>query len=220
MKPFFYFLFAIWTANAVSGTPEPARVLIFLEARADAAAQCKTLLKQYEKALHQRAPGARIEILQETDRPTRFVILESAASESELASAETGARPEWAPLNELLIAPPDQRKHRDFNPAPEAVANATNIYVIAHLDIGPPDLARGQAALNQFVQTARGAAGNVFFQVWQQTNRPNHFNLVAAWSSSSRFDEFASGAATREYRLAVTPLIGSLYDERLYHRID
>ena len=44
--------------------------------------------------------------------------------------------------------------------------------------------------------------------------------VVAAWSSIRRFDEFASGAATREYRLAVTPLIGSLYDERLYHRID
>ena len=56
--------------------------------------------------------------------------------------------------------------------------------------------------------------------MWQQTNRPNHFNLVAAWGNTRRFDEFAAGTATREYRLAVTPLIGSLYDERPYHRID
>jgi hypothetical protein len=43
---------------------------------------------------------------------------------------------------------------------------------------------------------------------------------VAGWSTLRHFDAFAAGAATREYRLAVTPIIGSLYDERLYRRVD
>ena len=82
------------------------------------------------------------------------------------------------------------------------------------------DQARGQAALLRVMDAARHSQGNSSFEAWQQTNRPNHFNIVALWSSLGRLNDFAASAAAREYRTSVAPLIGSLYDERFYRRVD
>jgi hypothetical protein len=78
-------------------------------------------------------------------------------------------------------APPDQRRNRGFDEVAVAVDAKTdvraNVYVVAHLDIGVPDRARTEAALRQLAAAARQSAGNVRFDIWQQTDRANHFNV-------------------------------------------
>ena len=223
----------------------PARVLTFIEVRADAVARARDILQKYESALRQHGGGLEVEALEEIGRPERFVVLESAAVAGALAPAEAAAQDTLAPLNELLTALPDRRTNREFAaPANETQtamsrhgksgarhtnsATATNqpgnerpaLYVVAHLDLAPPDQARGATALQGLIAAARRAPGNLRFAAWQQTNRPNHFNLVAAWSSRTGFDDFTAGAAAREYRATIGPLIGSPYDERLYRLIE
>jgi quinol monooxygenase YgiN len=220
--------------GAAADELQPARVLTYFEANSDAVGRCKSRLGQYLTAVRQYSSLADVMVLQEIDRPQRFIVLETADRTIDLAAAEVRGRQALTALNPLLIAPADRRTHRDFAdvPAPPVAPVASGsahvagksapakIYVVAHLDLGPPDQARGQAALAKMVAAARNSPGNLRFDAWQQSNRPNHFNIVAAWSSQAALDDFANSAAAREYRVSVALLIGSPYDERLYRRID
>jgi quinol monooxygenase YgiN len=205
-----------------------AKILTFIEVRGDAVDRARNILERYEETLRRDGHALRVETLEEIARPERFVILESATRADELTGPEASARETLASLNDFLTAPPDRRANRDFTdvPAESAPASSTNVaspprssselYAIAHLDIGPPDQARGVEALRRFVDAARRSPGNLRFEAWQQSNRPNHFNLIASWTSRSKLDAFTVGTAAREYRASVAPLIGSPYDQRLY----
>jgi quinol monooxygenase YgiN len=227
-------------AGVAAGAPEaqpgtePTKVLTFIEVRSDAVAKGKAILARYDSVLKHRGPDLQVETLEEIGRPERFVVLESAPRAEDLPKAEAETQDNLAPLNELLTALPDRRTNREFAPAATATrtvapkhgdpgdgisGGGTALYVVAHLDLGPPDQARGTTALQGLMAAARRAPGNLSFEAWQQTNRPNHFNLVAVWSSRTGFDDFAAGAAAREYRATIGPLIGSPYDERLYRAV-
>ena len=227
---------ALNLSGVAPGTPvaEPARVLTFIEVRTDSIDEAKTILARYESALARHRADLAVETLEEIGRPERFVVLESAPRAEDLPKAEAETQDNLAPLNELLTALPDRRTNREFAPAATATrtvapkhgdpgdgisGGGTALYVVAHLDLGPPDQARGTTALQGLMAAARRAPGNLSFEAWQQTNRPNHFNLVAVWSSRTGFDDFAAGAAAREYRATIGPLIGSPYDERLYRAV-
>ena len=83
-----------------------------------------------------------------------------------------------------------------------------------------PSRSRGAAALLRFATEARRSPGNLRFDVWQQTDRTNHFNLIAVWTRREKFNDFTSGPAAREFRKSVASMVGSPYDERLYRRTD
>jgi quinol monooxygenase YgiN len=205
---------------------DAARVLTFIETRSDAAAEGRTSLHRYvDELAGQPAAQVRVAVLQEIARPERFVVLEVATNDEELARLEERARPALEPVRDRLNAPPDRRLHRLFGEATGATPPCLTslapaaICVVAHLDVAPPDRDRGEAALQRFAAAARHSAGNLGFEVWQQTDRANHFDFVAAWSSRTNFNAFAAGTAAREFRASVAPLLGSPYDERLYRRI-
>jgi quinol monooxygenase YgiN len=226
LQPLVLAVLSLSCGGAADVQPEPARALTFIEVRRDAVDRGKAILQQYETALRQAASSPHVEVLQELGRPERFVLIETARRTDELAGVEAGAQQILTPLNDLLTAPLDRRAHREFGDVSagtktDSAAKSApgDIYVIAHLDLGS-DQARGQAALNQLTGAARDSPGNLRFEVWQQSSRPNHFNIVARWSSRGPLDEFTASAAAREFRASVAPLIGSLFDDRHYRRID
>ena len=65
-------------------------------------------------------------------------------------------------------------------------------------------------------RTAASTPAICEFDVWQQTNRPNHFTVVEAWGSRGAFDVHEMQKETREFRIKLAPMSGALYDERLY----
>ncbi len=215
------------TAAAAPGESGPARVLTFVDCRSAAVEHCKTLLARYAQALRQHSGRFDVEVAEEIGRPHRFIVLESADDPAKLTSMEASEQRLLDPLNEWLVAPLDRRTHVDFGDVP-ALSQAPpvktdppmSVYVIAHLDLGPPDQARGQAALTQMVAAARRSPGNLHFDAWQQSSRPNHFNMIAAWRSEAALNDFSASAAAREFRATVAPLIGSPFDERLYRRLN
>ena len=62
--------------------------------------------------------------------------------------------------------------------------------------------------------------GNQGFGVWQQTSRPNHFTVVEVWKDQKAYDARGSAAPQRTFRDKLGPMLGALYDERLYRSID
>ncbi|HVW71393.1 MAG TPA: antibiotic biosynthesis monooxygenase [Steroidobacteraceae bacterium] len=200
------------------------RALTFIEVAVQARGNASGALRQRTSALleHQISPG-QIILMQEISRPERFAVLER-----ETPAASTADRWKTHALTESLTddltAPPDQRLNREFDKgAPSAGPSGdvrANLYVITHVDIATPDRSRAETALHRLATAARRSDGNLGFEILQQIDRPNHFNLISAWLSESPFRAFAVSAEARQFRQTLGPLLGSPYDERLFRRID
>jgi quinol monooxygenase YgiN len=214
---------------------DPVRLLTFIEVRSDAATSAHALLRQYAQMLRGGvgAEPIEVQVLQQIDRPEHFVLLESSDRPELLLERERLAQPTLQSITMMLTAPLDRRLHRSFGPAcasgtTETVSSADSaqsaqlsagheaIYVIAHLDIAGPVGDAPRAALERLSTAACHAAGNELFAVWQQSDRGNHFNLVARWSSRGAHSAFSASTAAREFREIVGPRLGSPYDERIY----
>ena len=208
-------LLAVPTVRAAGEAAQRSAVLTFLESRAEAAPRAERDLRRYAQARQEADPNIRILALAELDRPGHFVLLERASG---------GEHPPRAPdvrAEEWLEAPADTRTHRVVAGEVDFAlrgASAGDLYVIAHLDIAAPPTAIGDA-LEALSRAARASLGNRGFEVWQQTGRPNHFNLVSRWDERADLERFCAGEAARAFRARVAGLLGSPFDQRLYCRI-
>jgi len=206
-------LMALGSAVASAADSPEQRILTFMDVRAAAAAQATSLLQSVARDSHR-------ELLKEIARPDRFVLIELSAH-APAASGET-LPPELA---RLLVAPPDRRIHHEFGEpaAGQSMRGGTNqraLYLVAHVDIGGANQPAAQDALRAIQKSGRASAGNLRFDIWQQTNRANHYNVIAAWRRAADLESFEASSAARDFRTVVAPLIGSLYDERRYRRAD
>jgi len=214
---------------------EPVRVLTFVEVRSDATEHAGALLRQYARALREGATPPEVDVLQEIGRPERFVLLVRAEDETALSTRVQRAQAILQSLDPLLTAPLDRRANHLFVPPCAAARGsrvahaeargeaarslARRLYTVAHLDLAGPVQPGPQAALQQLAARACESAGNMWFEVGQQINRGNHFNLVAHWESRRDVEAFAGSAPAREFRARVGPWLGSPYDERLYRTL-
>ena len=67
---------------------------------------------------------------------------------------------------------------------------------------------------------SRRHEGNLRLDVWQQTNRPNHFTVVESWADREAFDAHGAAPETKDFRAHLADMTGALYDERLYRLLD
>ena len=195
-----------------------AAAITFIEVSVEARGHAGGVLRQQANASH-----GQIISLQEISRPERFVVLEREPPDV-LTARGRGTRALIESLTDDLIAPPDQRSNHEFDEITTApgqrVDARANFYVVTHVDIAPPDQSQIETALRKLAAAARQSNGNLSFEILQQIDRPNHFNLISAWIGESPFRAFTSSAAARQFRQTVGPLLGSPYDERLFRRVD
>jgi len=174
-------------------------------------------LKTYKEASRKDEGNTSLEVLQRIDRPNQFVVLGAWADQKAFEAHANGANMKG--LNEKLgttiAAPSDTRTHNPLSVA-AAKAGKDPIYVVTHVDVIPPQKDNGVAALQQLATESRNHQGNLQFDVWQQTNRPNHFTVVEAWANRGAFDVHEMQKPTREFRNKLATMTGALYDERLY----
>ena len=131
------------------------------------------------------------------------------------------ARDLHAKLAPLLASPSDERLHHGLAVGAAPAGSAAGpIYAVTHVDVIPPRKEDGVALLRQLAADSGNDAGNVRFDVLQQTNRPNHFTVVEAWKDRNAFDAHGMAAHTRQFRDRLAPMSGALYDERLYVVLD
>jgi quinol monooxygenase YgiN len=90
---------------------------------------------------------------------------------------------------------------------------------VTHVDVVPQHKDDAVVALEQLAEESQRHGGNVRFDVWQQTNRPNHFTVVETWSSRRTFDAHSMAGETRDFRSKLAGMTGALYDERLYRKL-
>jgi quinol monooxygenase YgiN len=103
---------------------------------------------------------------------------------------------------------------RPLTPQPQA------IYAVTHVDVPKARRAEAEALLKQLSEASRADSGNVRYDVYQQDEpSTNHFTIVAVWASRRALDAYSGTPHWLQFREALGPLLGALYDERLYHSI-
>lgn len=208
---------ATGAAHAEPAVPGPVYAVTYFEVAPSTTGQTAALLRQYVEA-GRKAPGnAGFEAFEETGRPSRFATLEAWRDKS----AEDGHAAATSTFEDQqrsrLISPFDVRRSSGLSiAAPEAQPGGSTVYVLTHVDVAPTGKDQGQALLEELANAARAERGDLWFNVLQQANRPNHFTLVEAWRDRAAFDTHIDAASTREFRGKLKPLQGALYDERLY----
>ena len=90
------------------------------------------------------------------------------------------------------------------------------LFALTHIDIAPPKLESGMILLEEAIDVSRDAPGNTRFDLLVQGSRRNHMTLVETWESAESKTAHTNDPTTRDYRSMLAPLMGSLYDERLY----
>jgi len=194
-------------------------VVTYIEAMPASAKQNAGLLKLLADANRKEAGVLRFEVLQRSGRPGHFAIVEAwkdkAALDAHAAAAHTKTFLEK--VQPSLIGPIDERL---CNPITVGkMEPARGVVVMTHVDIAGPNPQNRDAmipVLKAFGEAARAAAGNMRYDVLQQTSRTNHFQVVEVWKDQKSDDAHEMSAPNKAYRAKVGAMQGALYDQRWY----
>jgi quinol monooxygenase YgiN len=211
------------TLGAHAQGAAPIHVATYVEVAAASAKDGEALLTQYRDTSRKETGNMRTELGREIGRPNRFVLLEIWKDQGTLDAhgKSSGTTTFREKLKAMHGAPYDERVHNAFNVGPtDAVGAKRAIIVVSHVDVPPPKKDEVIAALNPLADASRKSSGNQRFEVVQQTSRPNHFTVVEAWKDKNAYDGSRAAETQRQFRDKLGPMLGALYDERLYRTVD
>lgn len=202
---------------------DPVYAVSYVEVAPAAKDTAAAAIKQWSEAAR-KAPGAvRIEVLQGIYRPNQFVV--AAIWKDQKALDDAAASDLTKNIRERLrpqaLAPSDNRFHKGFAlTATQAPPPPGAVFVVTHVDVPPPSREACEALLKQLAEASRKEAGVVRFDVYQQTNRPNHFTVLEIWKDQAAADAHAVAAHTLEFRQSLGPMLGALYDDRFFKALN
>jgi len=200
----------------------PAYVVIYVEAAADNSQQALAALRQYRDASRKEPAIQGIQLLQEIGRPNRLASVEIWASEPEFQTHDQGAAATQLrdSLKSVEITPRDRRLHHGFALGGGTLPGGGAVYAVSHIDVNPVNRPKTEPILKQLVEDSRKDSGNLGFDVYQQNGQLNHFGTVAIWQDRKSFEAYENAAHTKTARTGLAPLLGALYDERLYQPVE
>jgi len=197
----------------------PVSIVTYVEVQPKAKREAASLLESLRDAARKDDGNLAAEVVESTARPGHFVLLttwkDQKSFDAHMAAASTKEIREK--LHEARNSPADDRIHNNLSVgAAQAVTRGKPVYVFTHVDVPPPRKDECITMLKKLADASRQDAGNLRFDVVQQTNRPNHFTVIEVWRNRKAFDGHVQAAHVRDFRDQLTPMSGALYDERLY----
>jgi quinol monooxygenase YgiN len=227
MRPMLFALLAaaLLPAGATQADAQDAAVYgaTYVEVAPSAVAEGLALLKALGAASRKEDGNLRFQVVQERDRLNRVVVLEAWKDQASL-EAHRKAKP-YAEFNAKLVpirdAPPDERVHNALAVAPQMPGpNRDAIWVVTHVDVPPPSKDQTIAELKTLTDASRKDAGNLMFEVVQQSNRQNHFTVIEVWQDHKAFDAHAVAEHTRRFRTNLGAMLGAPHDDRVYQAVE
>jgi quinol monooxygenase YgiN len=212
---------ALLLAASVSGWgAETRHVATYLDLRSASVNAGAALIRQYVRATRTEAGNVGIDAFQEIGRANRFVVIETWADVAAFAEHEKAAQTlEFRQkLKNIERSPYDQRATHGFavDPAPVA-AGRQAVYVVTHVDVPGAQREEAERVLRQLFESSHAAPGHMRYDIYQQDDpRTNHFTMFVVWESRRAFEAYADTPQWLQFREALAPLLGALYDERLY----
>lgn len=193
----------------------------YIEASPKDTRQATALLRNYITAGRKDDGNVGLELVKGIHRPSWFVVVgawkDQKAFDSHVAAAHSKDMNDK--IKSVIAAPNDTRQHTALSFA-AAQGGKAGICAVTHVDVIPPQRENGTAAVKQLAEDSRKHAGNIRFDVFVQTNRPNHFTVVECWKDRKAFDAHVAAKETKAFRDKLVSMTGALYDERLYKAVD
>lgn len=205
-----------------SQVPVGNSVVSYIEVAPGSEARALNALKSLRAASEKEDGFVSFLLLQRTTHPNHFALIEiwkdNAAREAHLNQPHV--RTARSALKALESAPYDERPHRDLAVGQAKPAGANAVYIVTHVDFVPTFREQGETMLQSLAADSRKLQGNLRFDVLTQASRPNHMTIVAAWNGQDAWKRSTAAGATRDFRDALLPKSGSLYDERIYRVVN
>ena len=196
----------------------------YLEVAPGSVDQALGLLQTLAAATRKADGNVSFKMVQERERPNRFVTLEAWKDQVSFELDRKGLA--HGIFNEKLMpirtAPPDERVNNGLATAPGGLPAPSrgSVWVVTHVDVPPPSKDACIAELKTLAEASRKDAGNLAFGVTQQANRPNHFTVVEVWQDQKAFDAHAVADHTKKFRAALGPMLGAPYEDRIYGAVE
>jgi len=210
---------------AQAQTGDAVHAVTYLDVSTDWVAQGAGLIKHYRDLSSHQAGNLEFAVMQEVNRPNRFVIVEGwkdqAAFDAHQKSADTALFN--FTLEAIRNSPPNQHVLRDFATAPARTAPASGaIHLVEHVDFSPPSNAAALPFVQALGQASQQEKGVVRYDIYQEPPpHANHYSVVAVWADRNAYDAHETAAHTRAFRAATAmPAHANLYDQRLYALLD
>lgn len=211
---------------ATAATPEPSQpvhVIVYVDVLASAAPRATAALKAY-RTESRREPGASgIDIFAQDGRASGFAIVEvwrdSAAFETHGKAAPIERlRSELKPLQ---LAPLDVRIHTAYSLGSAAALDPHAIILLVHVDVLPPFVGDYDRILKRYTEGTRAEPGLQRLDILQTLPpHTNHFTVVESWIDAAALQAHQRAGTAQAYREALTPMLGALYDERAYRKLE
>jgi quinol monooxygenase YgiN len=220
---------AVLVAVAAQGTraqaPEDqsAYVVTYIEVTPSAEAETANLLRRVAAASRREAGNLRFDVLQHSERKSQFAILETWSDGKAFEAHRGGAAMKQfrAELDPLRISFYDERLDNaiDVGPLP-APAGKDAIYVVTHIDVTGQFKDEAIVMMKKMAADSRREPDAERYDVWQQSNRLNHFTVCEIWKDQAALDAHGRAAGTREFRDKLGHMMGALYDDRRYRNLE
>ena len=211
---------------ATAATPEPSQpvhVVVYVDVLASAAPRAAAALKAY-RAESRREPGATgIDVFAQEGRASGLALVEvwrdSAAFETHgKAAAIERLRREIKPLQ---LAPLDVRVQTAYSLGSAAVLAPHAITLLVHVDVLPPFVGDYDRILKPYTESTRAESGLQRLDILQTLPpHTNHFTVVESWIDAAALQAHQKAGTAQAYREALAPMLGALYDERAYRKLD
>jgi len=200
---------------------DSATIVTYIEVAPGDAGRAHDLAAAWRHAARGEPGAIDVEAMQRLGRPGHFVLVESWASAGDWQAhaGDTLTRAFRTALDSARLAPDDERIHHTLSAGRARVPGTGAICAITHVDVIPPRKEDGTALVAALAAAGRGAGGNLRFDAYTQTSRPNHMTLVEFWASPIDFEAWSAGERMRAFRAALTPMSGALFDQRLFRLI-
>lgn len=178
------------------------------------------LLKPWVQICAKEEGNQRCELLQRLERQNQFVLLEIWKDQRTFKAHEAAASTAQLrdKLKPMLVSPYDQRLQSGMAVLPpEPAPSGRVVHAITHVDVIPPRTADAVALLTPMAAAGRKDAGNLRLEVQQfYAPRLNHFTVIETWRNKRALELHQMTPAMTQYREKIQPMLGALYDERLY----
>jgi quinol monooxygenase YgiN len=209
--------------SAGAQTSAPTHVVTYLDVRLASINAGARLIRTYVRATRADAGNVEVNALEEIGRANRFVIVETWRDPAALAQHDKAAPTlEFREkLKTIWRSPYDQRVTHGFAvDANPAAAGPGALYVVTHVDVPGPQREETEKVLKQLFTSSHASPGHLRYDIYQQDDpRLNHFTMFVVWENRSAFEASADTAQWLQFRVALAPLLGALFDERLYRSI-
>ena len=214
-----------YTHSVSAANNDTAYLVSYFETNFADKDKVRALARKLSDARNKEDGNLRFEVLQRIGQADQFVILETwkdkAAAAAHADAAHTKEFREK--LGAILRGAYDERPRTALGVGDvkaQAAKSRGGIFGVTHVDIVPTEKERGVNLVKEMAGNSRSDAGNIRFEALTQNSRPNHMTVVEIWKDKAASDGNEATPHKIKFRETLTPMSGSLYDERFYRQIN